>query len=960
MNAINAQILIFQVSQWVGMGMWLVLISQTTMAKGNQSVDANRVAGINKMLQKSGVLRTWPDVRNPYYDRILKGTNNTRKAPARPAGQEHSLGEPDLASQNETQPMREDIPETKPTKPPLLPEQDGRRRRGVKIADHTESKYEATKEKMNKRVLATIEALNAVPSTVSTVTDYPRGLAEEVKDDWHKKGNDRWKGIVKKINHEGLEELRKETDPINPSWSVVGAMVMFTQYVTLGLESPLSAALDAVNDATFHMESDERMHAVAYSDDANPVRTTPDKEKPLSMKSPRGHVNFGKGTTAEGRVENYPLLHHATIDHVIDVDSRRIADCNAMAKQAVTQLGPPMGSSDTYRRTTRNAWGTIVSTGAKQLTNIGRFGLGLMSLGGQMSHVVSKAKGLLGAISSLRRKSAAVIQAESALTETVDPDDQGTGALRRGVLANAITNAACGTTKKLVNIADALREGRVPKELFSSTAELNATMEMVKEKLLKPIKMKFMMDDPNLLMDYRASGYIRETARKTPINEGDTTRFNKGSLGHAWVDDATDVALDAVPSAQSGNAEVKLGVKGNEYRKYAIHKSHAQGMRDNFFTTIQELVIKVQIPVTADQTKPWLQLKPERELYQIAGKAFILKGKYTIFHSTDVEEESLVVSMANTELKHCKQIKGRNLLACPSDRVKERHVCEEKMLNNLIDLDCLERFERWDEEKAYLSQIGRTTRFIAYIPEKEKLEIRCPNGGLQPWSPLTPTGYVEVQAQPFCVISLGHIRRVVITTMSGQRLIEPNRGKSVEKGVRELVDSKEISWETFSQEAASPIHTSGTLGSVLRGAQSLTPLGLREYIFLNPGQFIAIITGGSLIIFFTGITGILYCKMKRKCNKPLPEINLEVPTQCCSDRELGEMKRRLNRSEEQCRQMSKQLKEISQFRAAISNDSFRKYITTNWEATEAQAARQGRRPRRNEEPLDNIEVIPLV
>ena len=72
------------------------------------------------------------------------------------------------------------------------------------------------------------------------------------------------------------------------------------------------------------------------------------------------------------------------------------------------------------------------------------------------------------------------------------------------------------------------------------------------------------------------------------------------------------------------------------------------------------------------------------------------------------------------------------------------------------------------------------------------------------------------------------------------------------------------------------------------------------------------------------------------------------------------MKRRLNRSEEQCRQINKQLKEISQFRAAISNDLFRKYITTNWEATEVQAARQGRRPRRNEEPLDNIEVIPLV
>ena len=941
------------------MGILLVLISQTAAAKGNQSVDANRIAGINKMLQKSGVLRSWPEVRNPYYDRILKGTNATSRTQA---VKEPSPGEEDLTSQNETQSMREDSSRTTTPKlsPPLLPEQDSRRRRGVKIADHANSRYEATKEKMNQRVVATIEALNAVPSPVSAVTDYPRGLAEGIKDGWHKKGNDRWKTMIKKIDHEGLEELQKEANPINPSWSVVGAMVMYTQYVTLGLESPLSAALDAINDATFHIESDERMHAVAYSDEANPVRTTPDKEKPLSMKSPRGHANFGKGTTAEDRVENYPLLHHATIDHVIDVDSRRIADCNARAEQAVTQLGPPMRSSDTYRRTTRNTWGTIVSTGAKQLTNIGRFGLGLMSLGGQMSHVVSKAEGLLGAISSLRRKSAAIIQAESALTETTDPGDHGTGALRRGVLANAVTNAACGTMKKLVNIADSLREGRVPKELFGSTTELNATMEMIKEKLLNPIKMKFMMDDPNLLMEYQASGYIRESARKTPINEGDTTRFDKGSLGHAWVDDSTNVVLDSVPSGQSGNAELKLGVKGNEYRKYAMHKSHAQGMRDNFLTTIQELVIKVQIPVTADQTKPWLQLKPERELYRIAGKAFILKGKYTIFHSTDVEEESLLVSVANTELKHCKRIRGRNLLACPADRVKERHVCEEKMLNNQIDLDCLERFERWDQEKVYLSQIGRTTRFIAYIPEGEKLEVRCPNGGLQPWSPLTPTGYVEIQAQPYCVISLGYIRRVVITTMSGQRLIEPNRGTSVEKGIRELVDSKEVSWETFSQEAASPIHTSGTLGSVLRGAQSLTPLGLREYIFLNPGQFMAIIIGGSILVFFMGIAGMLYYKMRRKCAHPLPEINLEVPTQCCSDRELEEMKKRLNRSEEQCRQINKQLREISQFRAAISNDLFRKYITTNWEATEAPAARQNRRSRRNDEPLDHIEAIPLV
>ena len=132
-------------------------------------------------------------------------------------------------------------------------------------------------------------------------------------------------------------------------------------------------------------------------------------------------------------------------------------------------------------------------------------------------------------------------------------------------------------------------------------------------------------------------------------------------------------------------------------------------MRDKFFTTVQSLVVKVQIPVTAKRTRPWLQLRPERELYKIADKPFIFKGDHTIFQTTDAGTRSIVVSVRNKDLKNCKQLSGHNFIACPTEYVKERHICEEGMLMNQIRMDCLDKFERWREDKAYLRQIGRTT-----------------------------------------------------------------------------------------------------------------------------------------------------------------------------------------------------------------------------------------------------------
>ena len=899
---------------------------------------------------------------NQYYDEIRRGVNETTTT-QRPAFNK-TLVRPWVeldSADNETM-VQARMNGSKPT---LAPKDDGeldaRKRRALHIADHSNSVHTAGEEKMDQRVVARINEINEKTTLKPPTNKLPLGLMEDIQEEWFAEGEDKWTKITEKINHEGLEEIPVDGIPMNPTWSIEGAMVVFTQYVTLGLVSPLSAAMDAINDATFHMESDERMHKAKYSAGANPVQEAQDLEVPLSLKSPRGHTLFGKGSGAKARVEQYPIIHHGTMDHVLDVDSRRISDCNARAKQAVAQLGRVMEVDDPNRRETRNAWKAVISAGAKQLTGIGRIGIGLLNLGGQMSHVIQKAQGLIGAISSIRSKSAAIIQAEASLIGTSQPGDQGTGALRRGVLANAVTGAVCGTSKKVVNIVDSLRKGRVPKELFSSVTELNDTMNMVKEKLLQPIKMQLMLDDPNSLMDYQASGYIRESKRKTEIQAEDETRFQKGSMGHAWVKGDPETVVTAVPVADRGNAKVELGIRGNLYRKYAVHKAHSTGMRDRFFTTVQNLVVKVQIPVTTSRTKPWLRLRPERELYMIANKPFIFKGEYTIFQTTDTDTQSIVVSVRNEDLESCKQLSGHNFIACPAEYVKERKSCEEGMLTNRVGIDCLDKFERWSEDKAYLRQVGRTTKYIAYIPEGKRLEIRCPSGGLQPWSPPSTSGYLEVQVQPYCVVRLDHLRKFVITAMNEQRLIEPMGSGSIQDKIMELVDQKDISWDSFTQEVGSPLHKKGTLRSILIGAQSLTPLSIREYLVTNPREFALIVTTIICIMLLIALGSTVIYIIKRRRVTKSKEIDPTASALDCTAQELEDVKRRLSQSEEQCRKMNRQLQEISRFREAISSDLLRQYLRAGGRGREdGMTGRSIQRSQRGDDLTNRIEMQPLM
>ena len=938
---------------------WLLSVAMTA-ATGTNFDALSHLNMMNKALQSHTPLRE--DDVNQYYEEIQRGVNGTTAAPklgTTPNTLRAWIALDSTSTETSSHPTTNGTRST--ARPADVSEMDARNRRALRIADHSDSIFPAGRERMNQRVVAKINELNEETTLTPPSNDLPSGLVEDIQGEWFDDENDKWSDITQKINHEGLEEVPLDTVAINPTWSVEGAMVIFTQYVTLGIVSPLSAAIDAINDATFHVKSDERMHAAKYSTGANPSQEVLDLEVPLSLKSPRGHSLFGKGSKAKARVQQYPIVHHGTMDHVLDVDSRRISDCNARAEQAVAQLGRVMEVSHPDRRGTRDAWKAVISAGARQLTGIGRFGIGLMNLGGQMSHVIQQAKGLVGAISSIRSKSAAVMQAEASLITTSQPEDQGTGALRRGVLANAVTGAVCGTSKKLVSIVDSLKKGRVPKELFSSVTELNNTMDMVKKKLLNPIKMQLMLDDPNLLMDYQASGYIKESKRKKEIVVGAETKFNKGSLGHAWVQgDPGTVAL-TVPSADQGNKEVELRVKGNVYREHSVHKAHHTGMRDKFFTTVQSLVVKVQIPVTPSKTRPWLQLRPERELYKIANKPFIFKEDYTIFQTTDTNTQSIVMSVRNRDLKYCKQLSGHNFIACPAEYVKERKVCEEGMLTNQIGMDCLSKFERWSEDKAYLRQLGRTTKYIAYIPEGKRLEIRCPSGGLQPWSPPTTKGYLEIQVQPFCVVRLDNLRKFVVTAMNEQRLVEPMGGGSVQKKIMKLIEKRDINWDSFIQEVNSPIHVGGTLETILKGAQSLTPLSIREYLFTKPREFGLVLTTAICLIVLVILGSTMVCVIKkRKANNDREKATTILVSDQAA-RELEDLKKRLCKSEEHCRHMNKQMQEINRFREAISSDLFRQYLRTGGRSLEeGMTGRSNRRANREDEVANRMEMQSLM
>ena len=78
-------------------------------------------------------------------------------------------------------------------------------------------------------------------------------------------------------------------------------------------------------------------------------------------------------------------------------------------------------------------------------------------------------------------------------------------------------------------------------------------------------------------------------------------------------------------------------------------------------------------------------------------------------------------------------------------------------------------------------------------------------------------------------------------------------------------------------------------------------------------------------------------------------------------KELEELKRRLSKSEESCRNISKQMQEIGRFREAISSDLLRQYLRTGGRSLEEGiGSRSNRRANRENELANQTEMQPLM
>ena len=211
------------------------------------------------------------------------------------------------------------------------------------------------------------------------------------------------------------------------------------------------------------------------------------------------------------------------------------------------------------------------------------------------------------------------------------------------------------------------------------------------------------------------------------------------------------------------------------------------------------------------------------------------------------------------------------------------------------------------------------------------------------------------------MVRVDNLRKFVVTAMNEQRLIEPLGGGSVQTKIMELVKKRDISWNSFIQEVSSPLHAGDTLETILKGAQSLTPLSVREYLFNKPREFALVmaITICLTTLLLLGCTIICVVKKRRAEKDRREDITGYAAEQTA--KELEELKRRLSKSEENCRNISKQMQEIGRFREAISSDLFRQYLRTSGRSLEEGiGGRSNRRANRENEMANQMEMQPLM
>ena len=800
------------------------------------------------------------------------------------------------------------------------------------MEDLAKSIFPAGEETLEKRIHKGIQDLNEVQPNPQTLTSYPKGVAEDLQTLWSQR---QWDELIEEVSAD--ETSVSQPADNRPSWVAVRKIKTYDQYVTIQIKTPISPAIDAVNDAAYHLQSDRRMREETYSAGDDPVRTT-DDTKTRSLKSPRGHPKFGKGTTkARERRVRYPLVDHASTDHVIDVSARRSKKCKERTEMAVSLLGPVV-PAQAVNRQERQALASSVALGAA--TVAGLFGLGWFGLGGQVAQLKTETSGLRANIHSLRRKTSALLQAEGVMKDYIHQAwttaSQKHGAVRRGLLAHATVGAACDTADGIKRAMEEISHNRLPIEMFESKGELRATWNEIKTDFLQPLGLHFIIEDELFLLRHFCEGYLQSNRRKVNLVAGQAENFNQGSLGYAWVDKDAAI-LDAVPEGSPKDEDtqgaVKVGIDGNQFRAHAVHKTHTEGMRADFLTTTLDLVVKTQVPVTGEVEKDWEQLRLDENLYVIGEEPYQFKDTHTLFQGRKTQGETEYASMETGELKACTQMVGVPLALCPRDLIRPRGTCEEALIKGNVVEDCLAKFERWDVAKPYIKQRGRSPVFVVFVPIQLTLLITCPNKRRKTWDSSTAKGLLRVVVPPFCSVHLGEQRHLAIYGMVQTQTISNMDGEVVETALKAFARDHEVEWEELQEVIHSSQGSHQTLQEAFTEVEG-NNFGIPGRVGRFIGWICAIVagTGGLALSLFLTVWG---CRRYRQLWLVVKEWiegqkhSTTPPTDTEGGAAVNILRHRVHNLETEQRQLESEVHGLRRLGATVTSGVLRNALNNN-------------------------------
>ena len=105
---------------------------------------------------------------------------------------------------------------------------------------------------MDKRMGKKIQSVNAVQVNGGGVLTPPRGVNPTIQQDWESR---RWTKVAKKVDA-GHTQVTAKADN-KPSRLPVAKMKMYDQNITVQLKTQISAALDAIADAAYHIDGSQ-------------------------------------------------------------------------------------------------------------------------------------------------------------------------------------------------------------------------------------------------------------------------------------------------------------------------------------------------------------------------------------------------------------------------------------------------------------------------------------------------------------------------------------------------------------------------------------------------------------------------------------------------------------------------------------------------------------------------------